>query len=178
LFCLKIVKMELDMALGRYKQKRRFTETPEPAGQIKTKGSSRFVVHKHQASHLHYDFRLELPAYAPWTSAGKPKKIGKGKIVLKSWAVPKGVPEKPSIKHLAVAVEDHPVDYLNFEGIIPEGNYGAGRVEIWDKGKFKLIEYTQKFLEFELEGKRLRGKYVLAQFTDQKKNWLIFKMKS
>jgi bifunctional non-homologous end joining protein LigD len=152
------------MALKIYKQKRRFAKTPEPKGQGKTKGSNRFVVQKHQASHLHYDFRLELP-----------DKITKGQIVLKSWAVPKGIPQVPAIKHLAVAVEDHPVDYIRFKGVIPKGNYGAGKVEIWDKGKFRLLEHTPKSLKFELKGKRLKGIYVLAQFTAQKKNWLVFR---
>jgi len=152
------------MSLQKYKQKRKFTKTPEPKGQTKTKGLSRFVVQKHDASHLHYDFRLELP-----------DKIDKGEIVLKSWAVPKGVPEKSGIKHLAVAVEDHPVEYINFKGTIPKGQYGAGTVEIWDKGKFELLEHTPKSLKFKLKGKKLKGIYVLAQFTNQKRNWLVFK---
>lgn len=154
------------MALEKYKEKRKFAKTPEPKGQTPPKGKGRFVVHKHNASHLHYDFRLELP-----------EKINKGEIVLKSWAVPKGIPVLSGVKHLAIAVEDHPVDYINFKGVIPAGNYGAGTVEIFDKGKFKLIEYGDKFLKFELKGKKLKGKYVLTQFTPQKKNWLIFKMK-
>jgi len=155
------------MALEKYKKKRKFNKTPEPLGKEKQKSLKRFVVQKHDASSLHYDFRLELP-----------EKIDFGKVILKSWAVPKGVPEIAGVKHLAVQVEDHPVDYINFAGIIPKGNYGAGVVEIWDKGRFKLIEYDNKFLKFELNGKRLRGRYVLTQFTPQKRNWLIFKMKS
>ena len=155
------------MTLKLYQKKRKFKKTPEPKGQSKTKWLNRFVVHKHQASHLHYDFRLELP-----------EKINQGLIVLKSLAVPKGIPLTPVIKHLAVAVEDHPVDYLNFSGVIPKGNYGAGKVEIWDKGKFKLLESTPKSLKLELKGKKLKGIYVLAQFTAQKKNWLVFKMKN
>ncbi len=152
------------MSLQKYKQKRKFAKTPEPKGETKIKGQSRFVVQKHQASHLHYDFRLELP-----------DKITKGLVVLKSWAVPKGIPKASKIKHLAVAVEDHPVSYINFQGEIPKGNYGAGTVEIWDKGKFKLLEHTPKSLKFELKGKKLKGIYILAQFTPQKKNWLLFK---
>ncbi|MFA6411011.1 MAG: DNA polymerase ligase N-terminal domain-containing protein [Candidatus Buchananbacteria bacterium] len=152
------------MALQIYRKKRKFQKTPEPKGEIKDKGLNRFVVQKHQATNLHYDFRLELP-----------EKITKGFLVLKSWAVPKGVPAVFGLKHLAVAVEDHPVDYINFSGVIPKGNYGAGTVEIWDKGKFKLIQAGPKFLKFELKGKKLKGIYVLAQFTSQKKNWLIFK---
>lgn len=153
------------MSLEKYQNKRKFSQTSEPKGQTKTKGLNRFVVQKHQASHLHYDFRLELP-----------DRITQGLMVLKSWAVPKGVPTIAGIKHLAVAVEDHPVDYINFQGIIPKGNYGAGIVEIWDKGKFKLLEHTPKSLKFELKGKKLKGVYVLAQFTTQKKNWLVFKI--
>lgn len=153
------------MVLEKYKKKRKFSKTPEPKPKAKTKGANRFVVQKHQATQLHYDFRLELP-----------EKIDKGEIVLKSWAVPKGVPEKSGIKHLAVAVEDHPVDYINFKGVIPKGEYGAGTVEIFDKGKFKLIEFTPRSLKFELKGKKLKGKYVLFNLKD--KNWLIFKMKA
>ncbi|MFA6322144.1 MAG: DNA polymerase ligase N-terminal domain-containing protein [Candidatus Buchananbacteria bacterium] len=153
------------MTLKPYQKKRKFQKTPEPAGEPKIKGKNRFVVQKHSASHLHYDFRLELP-----------EKINQGQVVLKSWAVPKGVPLTAGIKHLAVAVEDHPVDYLNFQGIIPRGNYGAGQVEIWDKGKFKLLDFSPKSLKFLLTGKKLKGIYVL--FRLQKNNWVIFKTKT
>lgn len=152
------------MPLQTYQSKRKFTKTSEPKGQGKTTGSNRFVVQKHQARTLHYDFRLELP-----------DKIDKGPVVLKSWAVPKGVSQEVGIKHLAVEVEDHPVEYINFKGIIPKGQYGAGTVEIWDKGKFKLIEHTPRSLKIELKGKKLKGKYIL--FNLKGKNWLIFKMK-
>lgn len=155
------------MLLKSYQKKRKFNKTPEPEGVVKTKGKNRFVVHKHQASNLHYDFRLELP-----------DKIIKGPVVLKSWAVPKGVPQAAGIKHLAVQVEDHPVDYINFHGIIPRGNYGAGKVEIWDKGKFKLVESGRNFLKFVLAGRKLKGRYVLTRFGREKKNWLVFKMRS
>lgn len=154
------------MSLKIYKSKRKFNQTPEPAGKKLVKNQSRFVVQKHQASHLHYDFRLELP-----------DRIEKGDLVLKSWAVPKGVPEIAGVKHLAVAVEDHPVDYINFKGIIPQGNYGAGKVEIWDKGKFKLIDFSKNSLKVELKGKKLKGVYVLTRFSAGKNNWLIFKVK-
>jgi len=90
--------------------------------------------------------------------------------------VPKGVPEDFGIKHLAVLVEDHPVEYLNFKGTIPKGEYGAGRVEIYDKGKFKLLDVGEKSLKFKLAGKKLKGNYVLFNFLE-KKNWLIFKSK-
>jgi len=152
------------VALKLYQKKRKFTKTPEPKGVAKTRGANRFVVQKHDASHLHYDFRLELP-----------QKIDRGLTVLKSWAVPKGIPTVVGIKRLAVAVEDHPVGYINFQGIIPPGNYGAGKVEIWDKGKFKLLEHTPKSLKFELKGKKLKGSYVLFQLKG--KNWLMFRIR-
>ena len=120
----------------------------------------RFVVQKHRARNLHYDFRLETGG------------------VLKSWAVPKGVPEEIGIKRLAVQVEDHPVDYINFSGIIPEGEYGAGTVEIWDKGRWEIVEGSlgAGSLKFNLAGKKLKGQYVLVRFKDRK-NWLIYKTK-
>lgn len=151
------------MALDVYRKKRKFQKTPEPPPSKnvsqgkKVAGEKIFVVQQHHARNLHYDFRLEMDG------------------VLKSWAVPKGVPEKPGIKHLAVAVEDHPLEYAVFEGVIPKGEYGAGRVEIWDKGRYNMIEEKSKSLKFQLQGKRLRGMYVLFNFKN--KNWLLFKMK-
>lgn len=125
---------------------------------VKKRSLSRFVVQKHQARNLHYDFRLEH------------------KGVLKSWAVPKGVPERAGVKRLAVAVEDHPVDYINFSGRIPEGEYGAGTVEIYDKGKWQTIDGSldRGSMKFKLSGKKLKGEYVLVRLKD-KKNWLIYK---
>ena len=145
------------MGLEEYRQKREFKETPEPKGEVGGEGGNRFVVHKHQASHLHYDFRLEMEG------------------VLKSWAVPKGVPFEPGVRRLAVQVEDHPVAYLNFAGTIPEGEYGAGTVEIWDKGNFTLDQRTSDRLEFVLKGEKLSGGYVLIH-TDGN-NWLLIKRK-
>jgi DNA ligase D-like protein (predicted 3'-phosphoesterase) len=115
----------------------------------------RFVVHKHAARALHYDLRLELDS------------------VLKSWAVPKGPPETPGVKRLAVAVDDHALDYIDFEGTIPEGQYGAGKVEIWDKGSFDLTNRTETTISLAFHGKRLEGDYHLIRTKN--KNWLIFK---
>ena len=117
-----------------------------------------YVIQRHQASHLHWDLRLEMDG------------------VLKSWAVPKEPPTRSGIRRLAVQVEDHPIEYANFEGVIPEGQYGAGIVEIWDKGTYRLIERTPDKIVFEIHGKRLKGKYCLIRFKGEK-NWLFFKKK-
>ncbi len=147
------------MSLKKYQSKRKFSITPEPRGEVLGNGLSRFVVQEHHARNLHYDFRLELEG------------------VLKSWAVPKGVPLVPGIKRLAVQVEDHPVDYINFSGTIPEGEYGAGEVKIWDKGKWNLIsgQLSSGSMKFSLQGKKLKGNYVLARMRNGK-NWLIYKI--
>lgn len=154
------------MSLKEYKAKRNFTKTKEPAGKaIKTKGAKMFVVQKHHASHLHYDFRLELDG------------------VLKSWAVPKGPSLNPKDKRLAVEVEDHPIDYATFEGEIPEGEYGGGHVIVWDKGEWippKNAEEQLKKgrLEFELHGQKLGGEWLLLRTRmpgAKKNNWLLIK---
>jgi len=122
-------------------------------------------VQKHAASTLHYDFRLELP-----------EDISGGKVVLKSWAVPKGVPTEKGIKRLAITTEDHPVGYLDFAGEIPEGEYGAGTVEIWDTGTFELKNREEDRYEFVLHGEKLTGAYALihpAKFKTN--NWLLLK---
>lgn len=119
-----------------------------------------FVVQKHDASHLHYDFRLELDG------------------VLKSWAIPKEPSTDTKVKRLAVQVEDHELGYENFEGKIPEGMYGAGTVKIWDKGTYELIDRKDKKLVFDLNGEKLKGRFVLVKFERTgKKNWLFFKKK-
>lgn len=146
------------MSLDRYLKKRRFTRTPEPAPKVKKTGRNRFVVQEHHARRLHWDFRLEVEG------------------VLKSWAVPKGPPEEPGLRRLAVEVEDHPIDYITFEGTIPKGEYGAGTVKIWDKGSFKLKRRTKDIYEFWLKGERLNGKYNLVRF--KQRNWLMLKSRS
>ena len=120
----------------------------------------KFVVQKHYASHLHYDFRLEMDG------------------VLKSWAVPKGIPAKEGVKHLAVQVEDHELGYEDFEGEIPEGHYGAGRVEIWDKGTYEIESKKDYKIVFVLKGKKLNGRYTILKFKKAgDKEWLLFKSK-
>jgi bifunctional non-homologous end joining protein LigD len=149
------------MGLEDYKAKRDFRKTQEPEGKVGEELDGIFVVQEHHASHLHYDFRLALDG------------------VLKSWAVPKGVPEEPKVKKLAVQTEDHPMDYADFEGSIPKGEYGAGEVRIWDKGTFQLRERGEDKLVFVLQGARLKGTYALVRFKGkekQAKNWLIMKL--
>ncbi len=162
------------MSLTKYKQKRSFGKTPEPLGGKPTGRQLRFVVQKHHASHLHYDFRLEMEG------------------VLKSWAVPKGPSMDPSVKRLAMMVEDHPWDYRDFEGIIPEG-YGAGTVIVWDEGTYEPAEKKktkkenektllhhlyQGAISFVLHGKKLKGEFSLIKTEDRGDNaWLLIKKK-
>lgn len=156
------------MSLEEYTRKRDFDKTPEPVSSKKRQNSSLiFVIQKHQASHLHYDFRLEAGG------------------VLKSWAVPKGPSMNPKDKRLAVMVEDHPIDYAKFEGEIPEGNYGAGTVEIWDSGTWEPNEkmndiekaLNDGLLEFQLKGKILKGEFTLVEMkrSKVKNGWLLIK---
>lgn len=160
--------------LKEYKSKRKLAETGEPKGKtITSEEELNFVVQEHHATHLHYDFRLEH------------------KGVLKSFAMPKTPSLNPAEKHLAIMVEDHPIDYQYFEGVIPEGHYGAGKVKIWDKGKYsvknadtrndseKAIQAGLKngLLEIVLHGKKLKGTFVLVKMKNfaQKDSWLFFK---
>ena len=160
------------MGLTEYKRKRDFGTTAEPKGgkplPKAVKGASRFVIQKHDASRLHYDFRLEMDG------------------VLKSWAVPKGLPWKQGEKHLAVEVEDHPVEYATFEGIIPKGQYGGGTVMVWDRGKYyvygeqPLQSLREGRLHLVLDGEKAKGEWALIRIrSDQEKNqWLLLKASS
>ena len=161
------------MSLSKYNQKRDFKATSEPKGTVqKSENELIFVVQKHAASHLHYDFRLEMDG------------------VLKSWAVPKGPSLNPEIKHLAVLVEDHPYSYKDFEGTIPQGNYGAGNVIVWDKGTYTSTEnkaykedealllkgFKKGHLSFTLHGQKLKGDFSLVQLKGKQENaWLLIK---
>jgi DNA ligase D-like protein (predicted 3'-phosphoesterase) len=151
------------MSLSQYKSKRKFSQTPEPAGKVKISKPAKliFVIHRHEASHLHYDLRLEIDG------------------VLKSWAVPKEPPIKKEEKRLAIQVEDHPLEYTTFHGVIPEGNYGAGEVKIWDKGTYELESKKPKKIVVNFHGKKLKGKYVLIKTSygnKPGKSWLFFKI--
>src|ERR1700757_1164487 len=158
------------MALERYRQKRDFKVTPEPAGKVGTRRSRAlsFVIQKHAARRMHYDFRLELNG------------------VLKSWAVPKGPSLDPADKRLAMHVEDHPLEYGDFEGIIPKGQYGGGTVLLWDRGTWEPVgdphkSYRAGSLKFRLHGKKLRGGFALVrmggrrQSQDGDRSWLLIK---
>lgn len=157
------------MGLEKYNQKRRFGSTPEPAGKLARGEKHRFVVQKHRASHLHYDFRLEMEG------------------VLKSWAVPKGPSLDPADKRLAMQVEDHPVSYFDFEGVIPPGNYGAGTVMVWDVGTWEPLGDAHAMLskgdlKFRLHGQKLNGEFVLAHMRSRRPGsrgteWLLIKKK-
>ena len=163
------------MALKDYNDKRKFDETTEPKGKTKkSEDQLIFVIQRHAASRLHYDFRLEMEG------------------VLKSWAVPKGPSLNPEDKRLAMMVEDHPYDYKDFEGNIPEGNYGAGQVEIWDRGTYEPLDQESKLsdekellkelkagsLKFVLHGKKLKGEFALVKMKNAENNsWLLIKHK-
>ncbi len=147
-------------ALEEYMAKRNFSRTTEPLGGIKKAVGKSFVIHEHHARKLHYDLRLEREG------------------VLKSWAVPKGPPQKPGEKRLAVETEDHPLDYGEFQGTIPEGQYGAGEVRIWDRGLYEPMVWGKDKIEFVAKGRKLAGRYVLVKFKRAgKKDWLLLKAK-
>lgn len=152
-------------SLAAYREKRELARTPEPAARRKRSRSGRlFVVQKHRASQLHYDFRIENDG------------------VLKSWSVPKGPSLDPAVKRFAIAVEDHPVDYADFEGVIPEGEYGGGTVMVWDRGTYRPEDDTDVAAAFQagelklrLSGKKLKGAWVLVR-TDGDR-WLLIKQR-
>jgi len=152
--------------LKTYRDKRDFSRTPEPSGEraAASPDGPRFVIQKHNASRLHYDFRIEADG------------------VLKSWAVPKGPSTDPSDKRLAVPTEDHPLDYIDFEGTIPDGEYGAGTVLVWDTGAYRNLQdqpiekgVQDGKLEIWLEGQKVRGGYALIRTGEE--SWLLIKMK-
>jgi bifunctional non-homologous end joining protein LigD len=159
------------MPLEGYRRKRKFTETPEPAGRVRTNSRTRiFVVQKHAASHLHYDFRLAING------------------VLVSWAVPKGPSMNPAEKRLAVRTEDHPLEYAEFEGVIPEGQYGAGTVMVWDRGPYESHagippeeQLARGKIDVVLHGMKLRGGFTLVRTgkrsvgLSQKERWMLIK---
>src|SRR5882762_7534389 len=155
--------LESMASLTEYKKKRKFNKTPEPGPEKKhTKSGRLFVVQKHRATQLHYDFRLEADG------------------VLKSWAVPKGPSLDPAVKRLAMQVEDHPVDYAKFEGVIPEGEYGGGTVMVWDIGTYQpensddvASSLRKGDLKFSLSGKKLSGSWTLVRTQDRQ--WLLMK---
>ena len=159
------------MPLEDYRRKRKFTETPEPVGRTRRTTRRRiFVVQKHRASRLHYDFRLAING------------------VLASWAVPKGPSMNPAEKHLAIRTEDHPLEYAEFEGIIPEGQYGAGTVMVWDLGKYEPLEnqppeeqLARGKIQIVLVGEKMRGGFTLVQIakpsmnSSRRDHWLLIK---
>jgi bifunctional non-homologous end joining protein LigD len=162
------------MALEKYKEKRNFENTPEPEGKVEQNSRDLiFVVQRHHASRLHYDFRLELDG------------------TLKSWAIPKGPSLFPADKRLAMEVEDHPISYATFEGDIPDGNYGAGHVDVWDHGTYQpedehlqpitAAQFAKNLeagsIKFTMKGRHLKGSFALVKFKGEDKSWLLIKHK-
>ena len=154
------------MGLEEYKRKRKFDETPEPRGVLKKQNGQSFVIQKHHATRLHYDFRLEMEG------------------VLRSWAIPKGPSLNPAEKRLAMETEDHPIDYGGFEGVIPKGNYGAGKVIIWDNGTYEMVDpetpekgWKKGKLHFVLHGNKLKGEWVLVRGSREPRQWIFFKVR-
>ncbi len=145
------------MSLEEYWKKRKFERTSEPYGKVHRETENVYVIQKHQASHLHYDLRLEKEG------------------VLKSWAVPKEPPNTKGVKRLAIHTEDHPIEYANFEGVIPEGEYGAGTVETWDKGTYSTEKWREDEIIIHINGGKLEGRYCLIKFRKQENAWLFFK---
>ena len=145
------------MSLEEYWAKRDFSRTPEPKGEVRKNGGNMYVVQEHHASSLHWDLRLERDG------------------VLKSWAVPKGPPEARGVRRLAVQTEDHPLEYADFEGTIPEGEYGGGQVSIWDRGEYGVEKWRNEEIIVRLDGSRLKGRYCMIMLRGQPGNWLLFR---
>ena len=171
---LFIIKLQVMIKQNEYQSKRDFTKTKEPKGSSKKRSADTpiFVIQKHDATNLHYDFRLEMDG------------------TLKSWSVPKGPSTDPSVKRMAIPTEDHPLEYADFEGTIPKGQYGGGTVMIWDTGTFQNIKedeegnpidllqsYKMGTVEVALQGKKLSGGYALIKMKSgkMKGNWLLIK---
>lgn len=154
------------MTLEEYNRKRDFKMTPEPpfragTGRNSISGSRIFVVQEHDSTHLHYDLRFEIGG------------------VLKSWALPKEPPLEEGVKRLAIPTEDHPLEYADFEGTIPEGHYGAGTVKTWDRGEYEPLEMGEKRMVVEMRGGKLKGRYALIRTKFRgKDSWLFFRTKA
>ncbi len=148
------------MSLKTYRKKRDFTRTPEPKGEVAASKKCIYVIQEHHATHLHWDLRLEV------------------KGALKSWALPKEPPTETGVRRLAVPVEDHPIEYATFQGEISEGQYGAGRVTIWDRGTYEPVFMDENKIVVNIDGEKLKGNYCLIKSNFQgKESWLFFKMK-
>ena len=145
------------MSLEEYWAKRDFTRTPEPRGEVSSTVGDIFVIQEHHASRLHWDLRLERDG------------------VLKSWAVPKGPPEERGIRRLAVQTEDHPVEYADFQGSIPEGEYGGGTISLWDVGTYETEKWREGEIIVRLRGLKLVDRYCMISLKGQSGNWLLFR---
>ncbi len=145
------------MSLDDYKRKRNFAKTPEPEAQIIPGANQIYVIQRHSARNLHWDLRLEREG------------------VLASWAIPKEPPQRKGTRRLAIQTEDHPINYASFAGTIPEGEYGAGSVDIWDQGTYETEKWEANEIIVILEGRKLKGRYCLIRFQKVKDGWLFFR---
>ena len=145
------------MSLDEYRKKRDFNKTTEPEPQIQPGSNQIYVIQRHDARNLHWDFRLERDG------------------VLVSWAVPKEPPTEKGVRRLAIQTEDHPMEYASFSGVIPEGEYGAGTVELWDQGTYETVKWEAKEIIIVINGERLNGQYCLIRFQKVKDGWLFFR---
>ena len=145
------------MSLDEYRKKRDFNKTTEPEPTIQPGSNQIYVIQRHEARNLHWDFRLERDG------------------VLVSWAVPKEPPTEKGVRRLAIQTEDHPMEYASFSGVIPEGEYGAGTVELWDKGTYETVKWEEKEIIVVINGERLHGQYCLIRFQKVKDGWLFFR---